>query len=159
MNLREIRTNYNLSQAEAASILGVPVRTYRRYESDEGYGSPVKRKAFSEALIDHCQITEEKGILSVEDIKNKLTKLFDTDYQGQIELCYLFGSYAKGTPKENSDVDLYVSCDLTGLKFIGLMEKIRETLNKKVDVIRRSELNNNIALIDEIMKRGIKIYG
>ena len=159
MNLREIRTNYNLSQAEAANILGVPIRTYRRYESDEKYGSPIKRKAFSDILIDHCQITEEKGLLSIDDIKSKLTKLFDTEYTGQIELCYLFGSYAKGTAKENSDVDLYVSSTLTGLKFIGLMEKIRETLNKKVDVIRSSELNNNIALVNEIMKGGIKIYG
>ena len=159
MNLREIRTSYNLSQSDAAHILGVPVRTYRRYESDEQYGSPIKRRAFSEILIDNCQITEDKGLLSIEGIKEKLTKLFDSEYKDQIEFCYLFGSYAKGLAREDSDVDLYVSSSLTGLKFVGLMEKIRQTLHKKVDVIRSSELNNNITLVNEIMKGGIKIYG
>lgn len=159
MNLREIRTSYNLSQSDAAHILGVPVRTYRRYESDEQYGSSIKRRAFSEILINNCQITEDKGLLSVEGIKDKLTKLFDEEYKDQIEFCYLFGSYAKGVAREDSDVDLYVSSSLTGLKFVGLMEKIRQTLHKKVDVIRSSELNNNINLVNEIMKGGIKIYG
>ena len=159
MNLREIRIGYNLSQADAAHILGVPVRTYRRYESDEQYGSSIKRDAFVNILNSTCQITEDRGLLSVEIIKDKLTKLFDEEYKDQIEFCYLFGSYAKGCARENSDVDLYVSSSLTGLKFVGLMEKIRQTLHKKVDVIRSSELNNNITLINEIMKGGIKIYG
>lgn len=159
MNLREIRIGYNLSQADAAHILGVPVRTYRRYESDEQYGSSIKRDAFINILNSTCRITEDRGLLSVEIIKDKLTKLFDEEYKDQVELCYLFGSYAKGCAKENSDVDLYVSSSLTGLKFVGLMEKIRQTLHKKVDVIRSSELNNNITLVNEIMKGGIKIYG
>jgi len=159
MNLREIRIGYNLSQADAAHILGVPVRTYRRYESDEQYGSSIKRDAFVNILNSTCQITEDRGLLSVEIIKDKLTKLFDEEYKDQIEFCYLFGSYAKGCARENSDVDLYVSSSLTGLKFVGLMEKIRQTLHKKVDVIRSSELNNNITLANEIMKGGIKIYG
>ena len=159
MNLREIRIGYNLSQADAAHILGVPVRTYRRYESDEQYGSSIKRDAFVNILNSTCQITEDRGLLSVEIIKDKLTKLFDEEYKDQIEFCYLFGSYAKGCAREDSDVDLYVSSSLTGLKFVGLMEKIRQTLHKKVDVIRSSELNNNITLINEIMKGGIKIYG
>ncbi len=159
MNLREIRIGYNLSQADAAHILGVPVRTYRRYESDEQYGSSIKRDAFVNILNSTCQITEDRGLLSVEIIKDKLTKLFDEEYKDQIEFCYLFGSYAKGCARENSDVDLYVSSSLTGLKFVGLMEKIRQILHKKVDVIRSSELNNNITLVNEIMKGGIKIYG
>ncbi|MBQ4182382.1 MAG: helix-turn-helix transcriptional regulator, partial [Bacilli bacterium] len=34
MTLKEKRESYNLSQAEAAKIIGVPVRTLRRYESN-----------------------------------------------------------------------------------------------------------------------------
>ena len=45
------------------------------------------------------------------------------------------------------------------MKFIGLIEEIREALHKKVDLIRLSDLNNNIDLVNEIMKDGIKIYG
>ena len=71
----------------------------------------------------------------------------------------MFGSYAEVLANEKSDVDLYVSSSLTGLRFVGLIESLRQTLHKKVDLIRSSELNNNIDLVNEILKSGIKIYG
>ena len=159
MTLKETRLHYQLSQADAANIIGVPVRSLRRYETDENYGSLHKRQMFIELLNKHCEITEEKGLLTIESIKQIITKLFDDEYKGEIEFCYLFGSYAKGTAKETSDVDLYVSSSLTGLRFVGLIERARQALHKIVDVIRSSELNNNIDLVNEIMKYGIKIYG
>lgn len=159
MTLKEIRTNYNLSQKEASLILDIPVRTYRRYETDDNYGSSFKRKSFIDILNNKCEITEDKGVLTVEQIKNKVSTLFDNEYKGQIDFCYLFGSYAKGLATEISDVDLYVSSSLTGIKFVGLIERLRQSLHKKVDVIRSSELNNNIELVNEIMKHGFKIYG
>ena len=159
MTLKETRLHYQLSQADAANIIGVPVRSLRRYETDENYGSLHKRQMFIELLNKHCEITEEKGLLTIESIKQIITKLFDDEYKGEIEFCYLFGSYAKGIAKETSDVDLYVSSSLTGLRFVGLIERARQALHKIVDVIRSSELNNNIDLVNEIMKYGIKIYG
>lgn len=159
MTLLEARKQYGLSQLEAASIVGVPVRTLRRYESDDNYGSSFKRASFIEIINKHCEINEEKGLLSIDEIKNKLTDLFEREYSGQIDFCYLFGSYAKGIAKENSDIDLYVCSSLTGLKFIGLIEKIRLCLHKKIDLIRSCELNNNIDLVNEILRDGIKVYG
>lgn len=159
MKLKELRNEYNLSQLEAAKIVGVPERTYRRYENDDNYGSLIKRKMFINMLNEHCEINEEKGLLSVQLIKEKVSALFDNEYDGQIDFCYLFGSYAKGLANEKSDVDLYVSSSLTGLRFVGLIERLRQTLHKKVDLIRSSELNNNIDLVNEILKGGIKIYG
>lgn len=157
--LLEIRKSYSLSQEEAANILQVPVRTLRRYEKDENYSSSIKRHAFIACLNEYCKITEEKGLLSIDKIKESLTALFEEEYKGQINFCYLFGSYAKGNAKENSDIDLYISCSLSGLRFTGLIEKIRVTLNKRIDLIRDSELKDNVQLITEIMKWGIKIYG
>lgn len=159
MTLKETRLQYQLSQADAANIIGVPVRSLRRYETDENYGSLHKRQMFIELLNKHCKITEEKGLLTIESIKQIITKLFDDEYKSEVEFCYLFGSYAKGSAKETSDVDLYVSSSLTGLRFVGLIERARQALHKIVDVIRSSELNNNIDLVNEIMKYGIKIYG
>ena len=159
MKLKELRNEYNLSQLEAANILGIPERTYRRYETDDNYGSLIKRKMFINMLNERCEITEEKGLLSVQLIKEKVSALFDNEYDGQIDFCYLFGSYAKGLANEKSDVDLYVSSSLTGLRFVGLIERLRQTLHKKIDLIRSSELNNNIDLVNEILKGGIKIYG
>lgn len=159
MTLKEIRNQNSLSQLEASNIVGVPVRTYRRYETNENYGDNLKRKFFADSLTEHCMITEEKGLLSISKIKEIIKDLFDSEYKGKIYFCYLFGSYAKGTAKENSDIDLYISSSLTGLKFVGLIERLRQRLNKKVDLLRSSEIVNNIDLLNEIMKEGIKIYG
>ena len=158
MQLKELRNEYKLSQKETAHILGVPERTYRRYETDDHYGSNIKRKMFVTMLNEHCEITEEKGLLTIDQIKTKVGQLFDSEYRGQIDFCYLFGSYAKGLANEKSDVDFYVSTSLTGLHFVGLIERLRQTLHKKVDLIRSSELSNNMDLVNEIMKYGIKIY-
>lgn len=158
MTLKGVRIQYNLSQIEAANIIGIPVRSLRRYELDDNYGSTLKRQMFIELLNKHCEISEEKGLLTIELIKQLLTDLFDTDYKGEIEFCFLFGSYAKGTATETSDVDLYVSSSLSGLRFVGLIERARQVLHKKVDLIRSSELENNANLINEVLKDGIRIY-
>ncbi len=88
-----------------------------------------------------------------------MTLLFNNEYKDEINFCYLFGSYAKGKATSTSDVDLYLSSSLSGIRFVGLIEKIRTLLKKKIDLIRDSELENNIELIQEIFKYGIKIYG
>ena len=159
MCLLETRKQYGLSQNEASHLLNMPLRTYVRYEADNNYGDSLKRQMMIASIIDKCEITETKGLLSVEQIKQSLTKLFEEQYKDTIEFCYLFGSYAKGYAKEDSDVDLCVSTTLTGLKFVGLSEDIRTVLHKKIDLVRFSNLDNNLSLINEIMKDGVKIYG
>ena len=159
MNLLETRNKYKLSQINAATLLDMPVRTYIRYEKDDNYGDALKRKMMIETLNEKCEITEDKGVLTIEQIKKSLISLFESEYKGQIEFCYLFGSYAKGYANESSDVDLCVSTILKGLDFVGLSESIRQVLSKRVDLIRLSNLGNNLELLNEIMKDGIKIYG
>ena len=159
MRLRELRENYNISQLQAATIVGMPLRSYVRYESDDSYGDDLKRQSIIAKLRSECEITESKGLLSIEIIKEKVTELFDNEYNGQIDFCYLFGSYAKGYAKDSSDVDLYISTSLDGFKFVGLIEKLRQTLHKKVDLIKMNNEHPNTDLLKEIMKDGIKIYG
>lgn len=159
MTLLQIRNKYQISQALAASSVGVPLRTYIRYENDNDYGNSLKRESMIQKLMNKYEITEDKGILSIETIKNELTSLFVSEYKGKIEFCYLFGSYAKGYAKGNSDVDLCVSTSLTGLRFAGLSEAIRNVIHKRIDLIRFNNLENNLELVSEIMKDGIKIYG
>ncbi len=157
MTLLQIRNKYQISQALAASSVDVPLRTYIRYENNNDYGNSLKRESMIQKLMNKYEITEDKGILSIEAIKNELTSLFDSEYKGKIEFCYLFGSYAKGYAKGNSDVDLCVSTSLTGLRFAGLSEAIRTVLHKRIDLIRFNNLENNLELVYEIMKDGIKI--
>lgn len=159
MTLLETRRNYHLSQAQVASALEVPLRTYIRYEKDDEYGDPLKRQAMISAINEKYEVTETKGLLTIEEIKDKVRKLFDEKYEGQINFCFLFGSYAKGYATEKSDVDICVSTSLTGFKFIGISEAVRGILHKNVDLVQFENLNNNLELINEIIKDGIKIYG
>ena len=157
MTLKELRVSYGITQKEAANCINVPLRTYTRYESKDDFND-LKYIKMMELLKDNYEITEEKGILSVEAIKEIVSNIFE-EYKELIDICYLFGSYAKGYAKDNSDVDLCINTSLTGLRFVGLVEKLHQALKKNVDVIRFQDLNNNLELINEIMKDGIKIYG
>ena len=76
-----------------------------------------------------------------------------------IEYCYLFGSYAKGNASNISDVDLFVSTSVTGLRYFGLVEQLRERLKKKVDLLNFNQIKDNTEVLNEILKDGIKIYG
>lgn len=158
MGLKEYRKEIGITSKEASIVCGVPLRTYIRYENDDSYGSNLKRDKILSLLKEKYEVTEEKGLLSIEEIKNKVTDIF-SKYKDEISFCYLFGSYAKGYAKDDSDVDLCISTSLTGLTFIGLIEELRVSLNKKVDLLRLSDMKNNIELVHEIMKDGIKIYG
>ena len=158
MGLKEYRKEIGITSKEASIVCGVPLRTYIRYENDDSYGSNLKRDKILSLLKEKYEVTEEKGLLSIKEIKNKVTDIF-SKYKDEISFCYLFGSYAKGYAKDDSDVDLCISTSLTGLTFIGLIEELRVSLNKKVDLLRLSDMKNNFELVHEIMKDGIKIYG
>lgn len=158
MDLLELRTKYKLSQIEAAKIVAVPIRTYRRYELDESYGNQIKRNAIISILNEHCKISEDKGVLTIEDIKSTCKEVFDR-YSGKVEFCYLFGSYAKGYAKDTSDIDLLISTDITGFEFLELIENLKTNLSKKIDLLRLIDQKDNIDLLNEIMRDGVKIYG
>ena len=57
-----------------------------------------------------------------------------------------------------SDVDLLVVTKTTGMKFYGIVERLRESLHKNVDILDFNQLRNNMDLALEIMKKGIRIY-
>lgn len=156
MTLRELRKNKGITQRQAADFLGVPLRTYSNYENDCKKLTTIKYKYMVDKLNDYGYIDEENGMLTIEKIKDICTDIF-SNYP--IEYCYLFGSYAKGKAKPMSDVDLLVCTSISGLKFYGLVEELRERLKKKVDVLDQGQLKDNFELTNEILKDGIKIYG
>lgn len=156
MTLKQLRKQKNLTQAECAKYLGIPVRTYQNYETDESKTASMKYAFMIQKLEQYGFVDETHGILSVQQIKDICTDIF-TDID--VEYCYLFGSYAKGKATETSDVDLLISASISGMLFFDLVERLREGLKKKVDVLNREQLNNNPELINEILKDGIKVYG
>ena len=98
---------------------------------------------------------ESHGLLSIKDITAVCNEVFS---HYPVTWCYLFGSYAKGTATEQSDVDLAVSEGVEGLRFYGMVETLRNSLRKNVDVLTTEQLSSNPKLLNEIMQDGIKIY-
>ena len=145
-----------LTQVQAAQILGVSRRTYIKYENGEANLPEIKYHFLCRTLEEHGRIDEEHGLLTIDQIREVCSRVFE---EYGVEYGYLFGSYAKGKATEKSDVDLLVSMPVNGLKFFGLVEMLREELKKKVDVLDVAQLNHNAALVQEILRDGIKIYG
>lgn len=156
MTLKELRIEKGLTQSQCANFLGIPLRTYSRYENDENKKNYIKYQYMMDKLSEYGFIDEEHGVLTLDQIKNTCINVFK-NYE--VDFCYLFGSYSKCKANEKSDVDLLISTNLTGIKFFGLVEELRENLKKKVDLVDIHQLNNNETLIKEILKDGIKIYG
>ena len=156
MELKEIRNEKKMTQLDAANVLGISLRSYKSYENEIDKKSTRKYAYLCESLTKYNQIDEEHGILSLESIREGVAKVF-SNYE--VNFCYLFGSYAKGYAKGDSDIDLFIDTDITGLKFFGLVEELRVGLKKKVDLLRLKDNLNNVELMKDIMKEGIKIYG
>ncbi len=154
--VKELRKEKKLTQLQAAEILGISLRSYKSYENDEDKVGTLKYNYILDRLKAVNPIDEEHGILDLECIKEKCGSVF-SEYP--VHYCILFGSYAKGKAIGTSDVDLLVSSDVKGLKFYGMVEKLRDVLHKKVDVLNLEQLRDNLELTDEILKYGIRIYG
>ena len=155
MTLKEARKNAHLTQRQAAGRLGVSLRSYIMYETDEAKRESIKYKYMLQQLEMLSQIDEEHGLLTVEDIRRTCGEQLSAY---PISYCYLFGSYARGTATENSDVDLLVSGEVKGLRFYGLVDALKNALKKNVDVLTPGQLTQNPELMDNILREGIKVY-
>ncbi len=155
MTLKQLRKAKNLTQAECAEYLDIPLRTYQNYENDTEKANTVKYRYMFEALSRYGYVDETHGLTTVDIIRKTCGEIFG-DYD--VEYCYLFGSYAKGTATETSDIDLLVNTAATGLRFYEMTETLREKLGKRVDVLNLQQLSDNPALVNEVLKDGIKIY-
>ena len=156
MVLRELRNKVNITQQEAANIVGIPLRTFIRYENEEKYKQTLKYQKICDVLEETFKIDEEHGLLTINQIKEICKEVFD---KYDIEFAYLFGSYAKGKQKPTSDVDIMICSDITGLDYFGLVEELRESLHKKVDLIVLRDIETGSELMIEILKVCMKIYG
>lgn len=154
-SLKEIRISKNLTQQQACALLGVSLRSYKSYETDLSKQTTLKYRFMVDSLAKHVVMDEEHGILTLEQITNACRQVLG---QYNVRYCILFGSYAKGTQTETSDVDLLISTDVTGLRFFGIAERLRNQLHKKVDLLDLNQVCSNKQLLDEILKDGVKVY-
>lgn len=75
-----------------------------------------------------------------------------------VKKAILFGSYAKGLAKAQSDIDILVDSGLRGIAFFGLLEDVVTSLGKQVDLLDVSQLTPNSQVDEEIKRSGVVIY-
>ena len=154
--VKELRLEKKLTQQQVADLVGISLRSYKSYENDKNKENTIKYEYILDKLKALNPIDEEHGILDMDFIREKCKKVFD---EYPVHYCILFGSYAKGKANESSDLDFLISSDVKGIKFYGLVEKLRLALHKKVDVLNLDQLKDNLELTNEILRDGIRIYG
>ena len=152
MNLKELRKASGLTQPEASALVGVPFRTYCRYEDEPGYVGSFKYNQFYRIIEEHAK----ERILSIDAIKEAVSSIC-ANYP--IDACYLFGSYAKGKATKDSDIDLMIVSSIEGIEYYDLLGTLEQRLSKKVDLLRLETAIQNVKLMNDILKEGIKIYG
>ena len=94
-------------------------------------------------------------IYTINDIKKALHPVF---VKHSVRKAVLFGSYVKGLADNQSDIDLFLDSGLKGLKFVGLVEDVRDVLDKDVDVFDKTHIIPNSKISLEILKDGVVIY-
>ena len=95
-------------------------------------------------------------VYNIAEIKRRLEPVFRAN---GVKRAVLFGSYAKGEAAESSDIDIMVDSGLRGLDFVGLIEYVREALEKNVDLIDIHYVDRNSSIDREIKSTGVLIYG
>lgn len=164
ITLKTIRDNIDLTQEQVSEITGVPVKTIRNWEQEIRKPSEWTMDLIIDKLLTvetnrNRDLNEdgddETSILSFSLIKKEITEVAkDLD----IEKIYLFGSYVKGDVSPLSDIDLYMQSDIYGLEYFGVVERFRNALHKKVDLLSNKTVLPDSKIYDEITKTGVIIY-
>ncbi len=89
-----------------------------------------------------------------EKIKKKLVPLLK---RKEIKKAGIFGSYARGEERKNSDIDILIepSNKTKGFEFFDLQDEISKKLKKKVDIITYNGINHLIK--ERILNQEVKI--
>lgn len=99
----------------------------------------------------------------IELVQNKIEDIIATCKKHHVESISLFGSAAKNTLNEDSDIDLLVefSDKIEVLEYadnyFSLLDCLQEILNRRVDLVSSRALKNPI-LKDEILQSKVDLY-
>jgi predicted nucleotidyltransferase len=98
-------------------------------------------------------MAEQYKLLKILEDHSNLRSIFEKIQKNKkVKLAILFGSYAKGIPKKNSDIDIYIETQDLNLK--KELENFNSSLSVKI-----GKYNKNNNLIKEIEKNYIIIKG
>ena len=85
MTLKELRKNCKLTQKEASEVVGMPLRTYVNYETDETKADQIKLDGIKDRLMEYAakdtSILKDKVYLSLVEQEALVTLLLIVSFQ------------------------------------------------------------------------------
>ena len=98
-------------------------------------------------------IIKKKKERVLEKIKSKIIKILK---KYKIKRAGIFGSYATGEQKKNSDIDILIEpTKHMGFKFVGIQLELQNKLKKKVDLVSYKGISPYLK--DKILNQEIRI--
>ncbi len=99
--------------------------------------------------------------MSNQELKKHIREAVEEGpYREDIRKVALFGSYAYGTPREDSDVDLLVEFEPTArigmFRYAGMHRYFGDRLGKKVDMVTPSALSKYIR--EKVLRKSETLY-
>ncbi|MCD8107597.1 MAG: nucleotidyltransferase domain-containing protein [Oscillospiraceae bacterium] len=104
-------------------------------------------------------------ILSLQEIADIVKPIAE---RYGLRAVYLYGSYARGTANEESDIDLVIDTTGTSIKSLfalgALYSELEEALGKEIDLITLSSLTqtpqmpSEIGFRDNVQKEKVNLY-
>ena len=96
---------------------------------------------------------KKSSIYTMDEISNLVTPVAK---RYGVERIYVFGSYAKGTADEDSDVDFLIyPGKVKGLRYGELYTELTETLGKEIDLVS-NKVDKNV--MDSISRYMVPVY-
>ena len=96
-------------------------------------------------------------IYSIDEIESGTRDIFN---KNNVIRAYLFGSYANGTPCEESDIDIALDTggNISFLRVCGVIEELVQAFNKDIDLFDFREIEEGSSIMNEIMQKGVLLY-
>jgi len=88
-----------------------------------------------------------KITMSENDLEQLETKVKPIFVKNGVVRAAIFGSYARGKARKNSDIDFLVTIknpEMGLLEFIGMKQELEKTLKRKVDIVESGALKPNL---------------
>jgi hypothetical protein len=96
-----------------------------------------------------------------KEIKGKILQAIEEgDFKPEVKKISLFGSFLKGNPQKNSDVDLLIEfmpkSRIGYFKFVGIQGSFEHCLGRKVDLLTSEALSKYFRM--EVLQEAETIY-
>lgn len=153
MNINQLRIRrkqLGMTQEEAAKYCGVSRRTYQTYEETNHINETFDQ------IIKMLEDAEANYILNPKTIKERCKPIFEK--YPEVECAYLYGSCARREATSKSDVDILVVCHHMGMKFFSMAGELEDVMKKDIDLQTLEQLVGNAAIMENILREGVKIY-